>query len=128
MVRKLLEFKTENDNVILVAVEAPEAAVAPVAKTGEVVVEKVGESFDTVKDLIINSSRPLIQAFQTLHKEGQAESAEAEFGINFTLSGNVYLVETSGEATFKVKVTWNLHNTFDQEGSRDELGTNLEQS
>ncbi|WP_446358197.1 CU044_2847 family protein [Coleofasciculus sp. G2-EDA-02] len=28
-----------------------------------------------------------------------------EFGINFTAKGNVYLVESSGTATLKVKVS-----------------------
>lgn len=125
MAKKLLELDAEDGGSILVAVDVPESAVGPVAKPGEILIEKVDQSFEAVKDLIIDSSRPLMQAFHILHKEGNAESAEVEFGINFTLKGNVYLVETSGAALLKVKVTWNLYNQ-DKEGvSSNELGASL---
>jgi len=125
MAKKLVELDAENGGSILVAVDVPESAVSPVAKPGEILIEKVDQSFEAVKDLIIDSSRPLMQAFHILHKEGNAESAEVEFGINFTLKGNVYLVETSGAASLKVKVTWNLHNQDKEGGSSNELGTSL---
>jgi Trypsin-co-occurring domain 1 len=125
MAKKLLELNAENGGSILVAVDVPESAVGPVAKPGEILIEKVDRSFEAVKDLIIDSSRPLMEAFHILHKEGNAESAEVEFGINFTLKGNVYLVETSGAASLKVKVTWNLYNQNKEGVSSNELGASL---
>lgn len=125
MARKLLELDAENGSSILVAVDVPELAVGPVAKPGEILIEKVDQSFEAVKDLIIDSSRPLMEAFQILHKEGNVETAEVEFGINFTLKGNVYLVETSGAASLKVKVTWNLYNQNKEGVSSNELGASL---
>jgi hypothetical protein len=116
MARKLIEMRA-NDTNVLVAVAVPEAAVGPVSRPGEEIIEKIDQQFDNVKDLIIRSCRPLTEAFKTLSAEGQTVSAEAEFGINFTLKGNIYLVETSGEASLKIKVTWNLANQDNPGGS-----------
>jgi len=108
MARKLLELDTEDGGTILVAVDLPEGSVGQVSSPGEMAIEKVEQSFDAVKDLIIRGCRPLTQAFKKLHQETQAVNAEVEFGINFSGKGNIYLVETSGQASLKVKVTWNL--------------------
>ena len=110
MARELLELDTEDGGTILVAVEVPEGAVGRVATPGEPPIKKVDRSFDVVKALIVRGCRPLTKAFQQLHQETQATNAEVEFGVNFTAKGNVYLVESSGGASLKVKVTWNLAN------------------
>ncbi len=108
MARKLLEMDAGDGTTILVAVEIPEEAVADVDKFGDIAIEKVEQSFEAVKDLIVRGCRPLTEAFETLYKEGKATSAEAEFGVNFTGKGNIYLMEASGGASLKIKVTWNL--------------------
>lgn len=108
MARKLLELNTEDGGTILVAVDVPETAVRHVSNLGDLPIEKVDKTFDAVKDLIVRGCRPLTEAFQTLCKETQASEAEVEFGVNFTSKGSVYLVECSGQASLKVKVTWEL--------------------
>jgi hypothetical protein len=35
-----------------------------------------------------------------------ADSAEVEFNLGLTASGNMAIVQTSGQASFKIKVTW----------------------
>ena len=108
MARELLELNTEDGGTILVAVDVPEAAVGRVSTPGETPIKKLEQSFNIVQALIVRGCRPLTKAFQQLHQETQATNAEVEFGINFTAKGNVYVVESSGQATLKVKVTWNL--------------------
>lgn len=81
-----------------VAVEVPEVSVGRVAAPSDVAIEKVDRSFDTVRDLIIRGCRPITQAFKALQKESQPAFAEAEFGINFTAKGSVYVVESTGQA------------------------------
>ena len=108
MARKLLEMGMEDGGTILVAVDVPEEAVIDVDQFGDLAIEKVDQSFETVKDLIVRGCRPLTEAFQTLYQEGKATMAEVEFGVNFTGKGNIYLMEASGGASLKVKVTWNL--------------------
>lgn len=108
MARKLLKLTTEDGGTILVAVEVPEGAVTRITKSGELPIEKVDQKFDDLKEVILRSCRPLTKAFQVLHQQGQAASAEVEFGLNFTAKGNIYLVESASEAALKVKVNWNL--------------------
>ena len=109
MARKLIEMKEEDGGNILVAVDVPEKAIRKVAaNSGEQVIDKVEQSFDTVKDLIVRGCRPLTEAFDTLYTEGKATNAEVEFGLNFTAKGNIYVVESVAAASLKVKVTWDL--------------------
>lgn len=108
MARKLLELNTEDGGTILVAVEIPEVSVGRVAAPGELPMEKVEGSFDAIKDLIVRGCRPITKAFQILQQESQPVSGEVEFGVNFTTKGSVYVVESSGQASLKVKITWNL--------------------
>lgn len=108
MARKLLELDTGDGGTILVAVDVPEASVGRVSAPGELPIEKVDRSFDAVKDLIVRGCRPITKAFQTLQQESQPVSAEVEFGVNFTAKGSVYVVESSGQASLKVKITWKL--------------------
>ncbi|MEH2447702.1 MAG: CU044_2847 family protein [Nostoc sp.] len=108
MVRKLLELNTEDNGTILVAVELPDASVGRVAPTGELPIEKVEANFDAVKELIVRGCRPITKAFRTLQQESQPVSGEVEFGVNFTAKGSVYVVESTGQASLKVKITWKL--------------------
>ncbi|HYX14579.1 MAG TPA: CU044_2847 family protein [Nostoc sp.] len=108
MARKLLELNTEDGSTILVAVELPDASVGRVSLTGELPIDKVEANFDAVKDLIVRGCRPITKAFRTLQQESQPVSAEVEFGVNFTAKGSVYVVESTGQASLKVKITWKL--------------------
>ncbi|MEH1949564.1 MAG: CU044_2847 family protein [Nostoc sp.] len=108
MARKLLELNTEDGGTILVAVELPETSVGRVSPTGELPIEKVEANFDAVKELIVRGCRPITKAFRTLQQESQPVSGEVEFGVNFTAKGSVYVVESTGQASLKVKITWKL--------------------
>jgi Trypsin-co-occurring domain 1 len=108
MARKIIELDAGNGETILVAVEVPEVSVGRVAAPSDIAIEKVDRNFDTVRDLIIRGCRPITQAFRALQKESQPAFAEVEFGINFTAKGSVYVVESTGQASLKVKITWNL--------------------
>lgn len=124
MARKLIELDAGDGKTILVAVEVPEISVGRVSAPGDVVIEKVDSSFSAVKDLIIRGCRPITQAFQVLQKESQPATAEVEFGVNFTAKGSVYVVESTGQASLKVKITWSLapekHNSPLPQASQSE--------
>ncbi|MEQ8542089.1 MAG: CU044_2847 family protein [Coleofasciculus sp. D1-CHI-01] len=108
MAQQLLELDTDDGGTILVAVDVSESAVGQVATPGEPPIKKLDRSFNIIQALIVRGCRPLTKAFKQLHQETQATDAEVEFGINFTTKGNVYLVESSGTATLKVKVSWKM--------------------
>ncbi|WP_414543530.1 CU044_2847 family protein [Nostoc sp. CCY0012] len=108
MARKLLELDTADGSTILVAVEIPDVSVGRVSAPSDLPIEKVEASFDAVQDLIVNGCRPITRAFRTLQQESQPVSGEVEFGLNFTAKGSVYVVESSAQASLKVKITWKL--------------------
>ena len=108
MACKLIELDTQDGSTILVAVDVPETAVGRVSATDELPIEKVDRSFDAVKDLIVRGCHPLTQAFYILRRESQATEAEVEFGVKFTAKGSIYVVESTGQASLKIKVKWQL--------------------
>lgn len=108
MARKIIELDAGDGSTILVAVEVPESSVGRVSNSGDVPIEKVDRSFAAVKNLIIRGCRPITEAFRALQKDSQPASAEVEFGVNFTAKGSVYVVESTGQASLKVKISWNL--------------------
>jgi hypothetical protein len=108
MPRKLIELNIANNETICLAVDVSENPVNRVGRTEGDAIERVDKNFDIVKDLIVRGCYPLTEAFQQLSRDTQATNAEVEFGISFTTKGSVYVVESSGSATLKIKVTWNL--------------------
>jgi Trypsin-co-occurring domain 1 len=125
MARKIIELDAGDGSTIFVAVDVPETSVGRVSVISDAVIEKVDQSFGAVKDLIIRGCRPITEAFRTLQKESQPASAEVEFGVNFTTKGTVYVVESTGQASLKVKITWNLepeknHSSLPQSSQADD--------
>ncbi|HIK33638.1 MAG TPA: hypothetical protein IGS17_18725, partial [Oscillatoriales cyanobacterium M59_W2019_021] len=108
MAREILELKAEEGSTILVAVDIPEAAVDWVVTPGDPPIQKLDRRFEDVKEAIVRGCRPLSQAFEQLRHETQATDAAAEFGINFTSKGNIYLAESPDIACIKVRVSWNF--------------------
>jgi len=65
---------------------------------------------DDLKRMIRQAVMPTCQTFvdvwQELNQPLTADSAEVEFNLGFTASGNAVLMQASGQASFKVKVNW----------------------
>jgi hypothetical protein len=67
-------------------------------------------SADEFKQMIRQAVMPACQTFvdvwQELNQPMTAESAEVEFNLGFTASGSAVIMQASGQASFKVKVSW----------------------
>lgn len=65
---------------------------------------------DDLKRMIRQAVMPTCQTFvdvwQELNQPLTADSAEVEFNLGFTASGNAVIMQASGQASFKVKVSW----------------------
>lgn len=65
---------------------------------------------DDFKKMIRQAVMPTCQTFvdvwQELNQPLMADSAEVEFNLGFTASGNAVIMQASGQASFKVKVSW----------------------
>lgn len=114
--RKLIEMNYDDRSTILVAVDVPEElAKNEMTKVGVMdflfgIPEKVDQNFDTVTDMILKCSRPILKSFEKLAKEKPAPTkAVVEFGLNFNGKGNIYLIETSLGGSIKVNFEWDLN-------------------
>jgi hypothetical protein len=80
---------------------------------------------DDFKQMIRQAVMPACQTFvdvwQELNQPLTAESAEVEFNLGFTASGSAVIVQASGQASFKVKVSWKFTSNSLQENLRSNL-------
>jgi len=99
--KQLIEVPA-SEGSILVQVTSTEEVVRPVGALDDAI-EKTTKSLNEGLDTIIAIARDFQQkvlALPTLH------SAEIEFGLALTAKGSIYVVETTGESTLNVKLTF----------------------
>ena len=63
------------------------------------------KEFDKLLENIKPFCESIIYNFQSLIQK--PSSASAEFGLNVTAEGNVFVVKASGQATLKITLNWN---------------------
>jgi len=111
--RKLIEMQ---EGTVLVAVDVPEELLdeddfkkVSIREWFKKDPEKVDNKFSAISGAIANCSKPIIESIKMMQEEEiPPKKASAEFGLSFTGKGNIYLVESSAEATIKVSFEWEL--------------------
>jgi len=63
------------------------------------------KEFDKLLERVKPFCESIINNFQSLSQ--RPSSASAEFGLNVTAEGNVFVVKASGQATLKITLNWN---------------------
>jgi hypothetical protein len=97
---KLLEFQTDGGEV-LIAVSIPGGMVQPTGFLDDAVdaVEKsLGDSLRVVG--------AVGNCFREAFGESGADAAELELALQCTAKGSIYVAETTGSGSFKVKLTY----------------------
>jgi hypothetical protein len=92
----LLELDTPS-GTILVEIPVAEGEVSAVSRTGEVV-EKIAKSMGEVLGVVAG----IAHGFHDAIKDSPVESAQLEFGLQFSVSGRLYVVETAAQSAIKV--------------------------
>lgn len=92
------------DSAVLIAVsgEPDVVAVGSIDERIETIAETLCSKFKVIRAI----AEQLVDALK--EKPLPLKSAELEFGLGATGKGKIYVVETSAEATFKVKLTLNM--------------------
>lgn len=100
MPTRLLKFQTEAGEV-LIAAAVPEGMVQP---TGflEDSIAAVNKSLTEALTMVSGIS----ESFRSVFDHLTAETAEVELGLQFTAKGSVYVVEATGEASLKIKLSF----------------------
>lgn len=103
---KLVKMKL-GENTILV--EAADDDLRLVS-AGDEVLDAVDKAYEKlVQNEVVENCRVLIGAFEKLKEQSIAPSkGTAEFGLQFTGEGNIYLVKASAQASIKITLEWQL--------------------
>jgi Trypsin-co-occurring domain 1 len=96
---KLLELDVPGGTVLF-EVPATGAEVAAVSRTGEVV-EKITKSMGEVLGVVGG----IAKGFHDAIKDAPVETAQLEFGLQFTAKGRLYVVEAEAQGAIKVTLT-----------------------
>jgi phosphosulfolactate synthase (CoM biosynthesis protein A) len=76
------------------------------------VVQATGLNLQKNLDQMLERLQPfcesIIKNFEALSKKPTA--ASAEFGLNISGEGNLFVVKASGEATIKITLNWSINN------------------
>ncbi|MCT7952900.1 hypothetical protein NG798_24170 [Ancylothrix sp. C2] len=59
-----------------------------------------------IRQAVMPTCQTFVDVWQELNQPLTADGAEVEFNLGFTASGNAVLMQASGQASFKVKVSW----------------------
>jgi hypothetical protein len=111
--RKLIEMQQDDGSKLLVGVDVPadpdEIRQIGVLNFFKGNPESLNKSFDALSEMILRYSKPIVASFEQIGTENvPLKKATAEFGLSFTGTGNIYLVEASTGANIKVSLEWSL--------------------
>lgn len=101
---KILSFNAPGGRVEI-AVPQPGDSITAVGVIDDVVI-KVDASLDKIFSMVTLIGESARTALSNSSKP--PDSAEIELGLQFTAKGNVYVVESQGSASIKVKLTYKL--------------------
>ena len=89
--------------------EAAEAEAAVPERVG--VLEKAEKfiPFEKFSDTIRAYCTGLVKTFKGLEPEHSPNRISAEFGLKFSVGGNVYIVKSTAECSLKIRVEWEIN-------------------
>jgi Trypsin-co-occurring domain 1 len=99
---RLIELTSSNDNSSSFLIESTEAEDYDGIQQASGHVEK---ELDKLLERVRPFCECIIDNFQSLSQK--PSSASAEFGLNVTAEGNVFVEKASGQATLKITLNWN---------------------
>ena len=67
--------------------------------------DRVQESLENIKPILIKACKPIISAWNELSQDMNIEQAEVELGLGFEGEGNIYITKAKANANLTVKLT-----------------------
>ena len=86
----------------LVEVEVTPGEARPIAG-GEA--DKVNSALDRIQPILMNVSKPVIDAWQSLPEHVSVEQVEIELGLSFEGEGNIFVTKAKAGANLTVTLT-----------------------
>lgn len=107
---KLIEMKLGENRTIMIEAAEDYDVVESYRGDRESIVEKVDKAFDElVQNEIVEHCKVLVGAFEELKKlPNPPTSASVNFGLQFSGSGNVFVVKVASQASIAVSINWEI--------------------
>lgn len=67
--------------------------------------DKVSSSLDRIEPILVNVSKPVIDAWQSLPRHISVEQVEIELGLSFEGEGNIFVTKARAGANLTVTLT-----------------------
>ena len=97
MATKLVEL----EDGILVEIDVPGEQIEQISGG---MAKRVTATIDKIKPILINTCKPITEAWQELNQDVNIEQAEIELGLSFEGEGNIYVTKTKAGANLVVKL------------------------
>jgi hypothetical protein len=68
--------------------------------------DKVMDAYQRAQDVIVGAAKSTVEVLGKLGTAARPDKIEVEFGLGFSMKGNVIVVSGSADATLKVKLTY----------------------
>jgi Trypsin-co-occurring domain 1 len=70
-------------------------------------VERANQAFQAAAEVLATALKAIVSPVQRAVRDSGAKEAELEFGVAFTVEGNIYVTKVTGEGNITIKVTIN---------------------
>ena len=103
---KLVKMKLGNSTILVEAADDDQRLFS----AGDEVLGAANKAYETlVQNEIVENCRVLVGAFEKLKEQSLVPTkGTAEFGLQFTAEGDIYLVKVSAQASITVTLEWQL--------------------
>jgi len=104
-----MQTTTINFGGVDIDVEAQSLTGSQQTSTAERAREHVVDSFDRVRETVIALAAATADTIQSAATAARPEEVEVEFGLKFTVSGNVIVAGAAGEANLLIRLKYVRH-------------------
>ena len=108
MPRQLVQYELESGGTIIVSSESDTLSPAPVTRglrdVEDEIVDRASQSFESALAQVEPAAQSLVARFRDLPRGPQ--TITIEFGVSLHAKVGAIIAETSGDANFKVSLTW----------------------
>lgn len=93
---------------VMVEIAASQTPGEPVSGTGKAV-ERAKQAFEAAAGVAGVALKAIVGSVRTAVREVSVAQAEVEFGVGFTVEGDIYITKVKGEANINIRVTIDAH-------------------
>jgi hypothetical protein len=103
----LIKLNLDENDSILIELPTDTSKIRPMGREDSVLT-KIEKSFDNmIKSFVTKICKSFNNSFLSIEdKQIIPDKATIEFGLQFNIEGNIYLVKTSGQSSIKVTFEW----------------------